>query len=163
MIKIFLSKANNFIQWTKKWPICHFFVIVFSAIFLYCSFCEIFFENNSFTNYILAMLLGSTIILYLMSIYILPIVLIISIIEHITKHRFETKNNVLLKNKKYDIYYNLFCLIIFISISTTLFSPLFLYCIFFLIVYIVILLIFFIIRNIIFFIIDIIIKLSNYK
>ncbi len=101
MIKNLILKFNNFIQWTKKWIVCHLFIDIFMLLFVHCLIVEYPFDIDEFIEIICY----STIFIYLMFFWILPISLIILTFEQIKGRQFFIKNSFLLNNKIYNRFY----------------------------------------------------------
>ncbi len=120
MIRKYINKLYIFIQWTKKWHFCHVFFIINFLFMVLCSFVVIFIAfingiiNNQLTELfsikaILLLYWFNCIICLFITIYTLPISLIIEIIiscknkiQHKSKY---ITSSYLTKNSTYDILY----------------------------------------------------------
>lgn len=151
MIKNLILKFNNFIQWTKKWIVCHLFINALIFLFIYGLIVE--FPNS--IDAFLDILTAFAFFICLAFFYILPISLIISIIEHIIKKRLFVKNNFLLNNKIYNLYY-IFSFIFMLLCCIVIVIGLFPYSTLFFITYIIALILFILLKKIITKIINII-------
>jgi hypothetical protein len=114
MLKNIITKFNNFIQWTKKWHICHIFVNIYACAFYLTLYCSISNDLNFFINEFEENILTSMLFLYFMLYYALIIVLLIAIIEHLKKTKLRINNKFLLHNKIYHIYYYFHSIILII-------------------------------------------------
>ena len=152
------SEINNFIQWTKKWHICHIFINIYTCIFYLALYCSISRDLHIFINALAENLTISLFFLFCMLYYALIIILIISVIEHIKKKKLRIQNKVLLYNKIYHIYYTHS---FFIIIAFCTFACFFDICQLLIILYLIALILFIILKWIIISIIDLILKMIN--
>lgn len=157
MIKNLILKFNNFIQWTKKWHVCHIYVNIFIFLFYATLISEILNKNFSFYKNLLEFMALCAIALYYMLYWSYTIVLVVSIISHIKKKQIFVKHNFLILNKWYNIHYSIACFVIILCFCVVCFSSLWGYSLIFIIIYIVSLALFLIIKWIITSIIDLIV------
>ncbi len=111
MIKNLILKFNNFIQWTKKWIVCHLFINTFAVFLILGLIIEMPLNTETFLDTISVAMF----FIYVMLLYVLPINLLISIIENIKEKRLFVKNNILLYDKNYNLYYTSVLIIILLS------------------------------------------------
>lgn len=153
MIKVLIQKFNNFIQWTKKWHVCHLFIHIYMILFYF-----IITSNLENSNYISDKLIIISLVFYFMLYWSYPIILIVSIISHLKKKTVFISNEFLLHNKLYNLYYYLSFLTIILCVSTVCFSGLYGYCLILIILYIFSLFLFLTLKWIITSIIDLCIR-----
>lgn len=160
MVKQILDKLNNFIQWTKKWHICHLFLNTFWVFFILGIFCALAEEDiqKHFLNIIQDYMILESIVLYYMLFWCLPIVLLISILEYVKGKKIYVKNNFFLNNKAYNMLYTISFILIILCLCNVIFSDFFTICIILILLYVVTLFIFIFIQKLILGFIDLYIK-----
>ena len=159
MLKNIITRINNFIQWTKKWHVCHIYINIFLPIFIYSLFFVL--RDKNILQELLENITCSALILYIMAYYALLIILLISIISHITQKKLHIISHFLLHNQFYNNYYSFGLIIIIFCLCYPLFTN-FLYCLIFLIFYFFAFLVFLALKKIFFLTIDIIIKMLKH-
>ena len=159
MLKNIIDSINNFIQWTKKWHICHIYINIFLSIFIYSLFFVL--KNKNILQELFENIVCSVFILYIMAYYALLIILLVSIISHIKQKKLHVVNHFLLHNKFYNFYYTFGLIIILICLCYPLFTN-FLFCLIFIIFYFFAFLVFLALKKIFLLTIDIIINMLKH-
>ena len=137
-MKEILNSINDFIQWTKKWHICHLMftgtitIIIISITTLLVldiqktthstkihNYCPIFEDFNNFDW--LSLGIFELFVCFVLMLFIsLLIYIVIIIVKHLNSKHIHVVNKFLLHNKIYNLYYYFsFLLILFSVIFTT--------------------------------------------
>ena len=132
MIRKLINKLYIFIQWTKKWHFCHvlfisnfLFMTLYSLLIIFIAFIDIVLNNQFIEIFSIKTILlfywFNCIMCFFVTMYTLPIALIVEIIIF-CKNRIQHKNNLVIspfltKNNKYNKLYmiaflsNIACLV----------------------------------------------------
>lgn len=140
MIRKFINKLYNFIQWTKKWHFCHLLLVpVFLTTILTGDLIGIFFFiylvmqlkfREAFLTFLYYHLLFYALVIYCITIPVTIMTIYFAIINFIKSKKPFIFNGFLLNNKYYNLIYiislfNFFCFIIFRLLPSELLSKIF--------------------------------------
>ena len=111
--KFIFDKYVFIVNWTKQWHICHYLVwatFPVLAVLLYACIEATVWLPGHFDFYaglFLVLIFYITLaIIYLLTVYVLPIILLIYFIFYLRKKSFKIKNRFLLYNPIYNTFYN---------------------------------------------------------
>lgn len=104
MVRKYIKKINNFIQWTKKWHLGHCIFISDMFICLICIFSEM---PIMTVDRLLEYLFSANILLFYPAVLIVGTILaiLIAVTKFIKKYPVYVESKFLLKNKTYNIVY----------------------------------------------------------